>query len=261
MSIHSTAVVSNTAKIDSTVEIGPFSIIEGDVEIGARTIVESHARIGHRSGRVVIGKDNYIQNGAVLGGPPQDLSFDGGDTSLVIGNENRIGEYVSISQGTLKGDGKTRIGNHTLLMAFVHIGHDCQIDDHVVVTNAAQLAGHVEVHKHAFLSGLTGVTQHIRIGRYAFLAAGAFANKDIPPFTIAEGHWARPRVINRIALKRAGFDVETRKHIERAARFILDSSLTIESVCDAVATELPALEEIQYLIEFLRNSPKGIARR
>ena len=261
MSIHPTAIVSDAAIIDPSVEIGPFCIIEGNVEIGARTIVESHARIGHRCGRVVIGTDNYIQNGAVLGGPPQDISYSDDDTSLIIGHHNRIGEYVSINQGTLKGGGTTRVGDKTLLMAFVHVGHDCQVGNQVIITNGTQLAGHVRVDDHALLSGLAGVTQFVHLGRYSFLTAGAFANKDIPPFTIAEGHWARPRAINRIALKRGGFMEDERRNIERAVRLVLNSSLTIDMVVNNIRTQCVSSEAITYLMDFLVNSKTGIARR
>lgn len=261
MSIHPSAIISPAATIDSSAEIGPFCIIEGEVSIGAQTIVESHARIGHRFGKVAIGAANYIQNGAVLGGPPQDVSYKGGDTSLVIGDRNRIGEYVSISQGTEKGGGRTLVGNDVMLMAFVHLGHDCQVGDHVIITNGTQLAGHCRVDDHALLSGLVGVTQFIRLGSYSFLTAGAFANKDIPPFTIAEGHWARPRAVNRVALTRAGFSDATRRNVQTATRILLDSSLTIEDVCQRIRSDCDVDEHIEYILEFLESSRAGVARR
>jgi UDP-N-acetylglucosamine acyltransferase len=261
MSIHPSAIISPVATIDSSAEIGPFCIIEGEVSIGAQTIVDSHARIGHRFGKVEIGAANYIQNGAVLGGPPQDVSYKGGDTSLVIGDRNRIGEYVSISQGTEKGGGRTLVGNDVMLMAFVHLGHDCQVGDHVIITNGTQLAGHCRVDDHALLSGLAGVTQHIRLGSYSFLTAGAFANKDIPPFTIAEGHWARPRAVNRVALSRAGFSAATRRNVQTATRILLDSSLTIEDVCQRIRSDCDVDEHIEYILEFLETSRAGVARR
>lgn len=261
MSIHSSAIISDDATIAADAQIGPFCIIEGNVRIGPRTIVESHARIGHRFGRVEIGADNYIQNGAVLGGPPQDVSYQGGDTSLIIGDRNRIGEYVSISQGTEKGGGATRIADDVMLMAFVHLGHDCAVGRHVIITNGTQLAGHCRVDDHALLSGLAGVTQFIRLGRYSFLTAGAFANKDIAPFTIAEGHWARPRAINRVALKRAGFSDTARRNINAAMRTVLDSSLKIDTVCQRIREQCEVDEHIEYILEFLETSRAGVARR
>jgi UDP-N-acetylglucosamine acyltransferase len=261
MSIHATAIVSRHADVHPSATIGPFCIIEGRVEIGADTVVESHARVGHKFGRVKIGERNYIQNGAVLGGPPQDVSYRDADTALEIGNGNRIGEYVSVSLGTEKGGGRTVIGNDVLLMAFVHLGHDCRIDDHVIITNGTQLAGHVVVEDHALLSGLAGVTQFVRLGRYSFLTAGAFANKDIPPYTIAEGHWAKPRTVNRVGLKRAGFTTAERGNVEQAVRILLDSSLTIETVLERIGSECTVDAPVAHLLESLRSSSRGIARR
>lgn len=252
--------VAAGAEIDPTAEIGPFCVIEGEVEIGAETVIESHARLGSGYGRVRIGARNLIQCGAVLGGPAQDHSFADAHTELVIGSDNRIGEYVSISLGTAKGGGTTRIGNHNLIMAFAHLGHDCQIADHVVITNGTQLAGHIEVEQNALLSGLVGITQYVRIGAYSFLVAGAFANKDILPYTIAEGHWARPRAVNRVGLKRAGFGPAQRSNIERAIRLTLDRSATMEQVQQRIRDECEQDEAIAHLLTFIAESERGVAR-
>jgi len=260
LTIHASAVVSADAEIAADAEIGPFCVIEGDVVIGAGTTVESHARIGSRYGRVRIGSGNLIQCGAVLGGPAQDYSFADAKTELVIGNDNRIGEYVSISLGTSKGGGATRIGDHNFIMAFAHLGHDCQLADHIVITNATQLAGHITVEHHALMSGLVGITQFCRIGAYSFLAAGAFANKDILPFTIAEGHWAVPRAVNRVGLKRAGIGPAERRNIERAIRIALDKSLTMDAVTERIRAECDQDDSISHLLAFIAGSDRGIAR-
>lgn len=260
MSIHPSAVVSASAEIAADADIGPFCVVEGRVRIGAGTVVESHARIGDRHGRVSIGRDNLIQTGAVLGGPPQDVSYAASDTALVIGDRNRIGEYVSISRGTDKGGGVTRIGDDTFIMAFVHLGHDCKVADHVTITNATQLAGHVTVEHHALLSGLAGVSQFTRVGAHAFLTAGAFANKDIAPYTIAEGHWAVPRALNRVGLKRAGFDAAARKNLERAVRLLLDRRLTLAEVVERIGSDCEPGAAITHFVEFLSTSERGVAR-
>jgi UDP-N-acetylglucosamine acyltransferase len=260
LSIHATAVISAEADIAASAEIGPFCVIEGDVAIGAGTVVESHARIGSAYGKVRIGENNLIQCGAVLGGPPQDHSFAEDTTELVIGDENRVGEYVSISLGTLKGGGTTRLGDHNFIMAFAHLGHDCQIADHVVITNATQLAGHVTVEHHALLSGLVGITQFVRIGAYSFLVAGAFANKDIVPYTIAEGHWAVPKAVNRVGLKRAGFDPAARRNIEKAVRFVLDRTATIEEAALLIRAECEHDPAVDHLLAFIESSDRGVAR-
>jgi UDP-N-acetylglucosamine acyltransferase len=260
LSIHATAVVSAEAEIAASAEIGPFCVIAGDVVIGEGTVVESHARIGSAYGRVEIGANNLIQCGAVLGGPAQDHSFRDGPTTLVIGDDNRIGEYVSISLGTQKGGGTTRVGQHNFIMAFTHLGHDCQLADHIVITNATQLAGHITIEHHALLSGLVGITQFVCIGAYSFLVAGAFANKDILPYTIAEGHWATPRAVNRVGLKRAGFDPAQRKNIERGVRIALDTSLTMDEAVNRIRAECEADEAISHLVGFIEKSGRGVAR-
>jgi UDP-N-acetylglucosamine acyltransferase len=260
LAIHATAIVSTQARIAESAEIGPFCVIDGDVEIGVHTVVESHARVGSRYGRVRIGADNLIQSGAVLGGPPQDYSFKEAQTSLEIGTGNRIGEYVSISLGTAKGGGVTRIGDRNFIMAYTHLGHDCRLEDHIVITNGTQLAGHVTVEHHAMLSGLVGVTQFVRLGAYSFLVAGSFANKDIPPYTIAAGHWATPRAVNNVGLKRGGFDAAERKEIASAVRILLDRSLTIAAVAARIEAECAPTPAIQHFIRFLKASKRGVAR-
>jgi UDP-N-acetylglucosamine acyltransferase len=262
LSIHPSVILSDGARISADAEIGPYCVIAGEVEIGAGTVIESNARIGSRCGRVIIGAGNHIQHGAVLGGPPQDRGYQGGAyTELVIGSHNRIGEYASINLGSAKGGGVTRVGDHNFVMAYAHIGHDCQVADHVVIVNGAQLAGHVAIEHHALVSGLVGITQFVRVGAYAFLAAGAFANKDIVPYAIAEGHWATPRAANRVGLTRAGFSAAERRHIETALRFVLDLSLTIDEACAHIAAECERSAPIEHLLAFIRGSERGIARK
>jgi UDP-N-acetylglucosamine acyltransferase len=262
VSIHPSVIVSEGAKIAADAEIGPFCVIVGEVEIGAKTIVESNVRIGSLFGRVKIGAHNHIQHGAVLGGPPQDLGYlaTAAYTTLEIGSHNRIGEFVTINIGTAKGGGVTRVGDRNFIMAYAHVGHDCQLAEHIILVNGAQLAGHVVIEHHVLVSGLVGVTQFVRIGAYSFLAAGAFANKDIVPFTIAEGHWATPRAINRVGLKRAGFDAAERRNIDNAVRLVLDRSLTIEEVTARIESECQPSPQIEHLLTFIKSSNRGIAR-
>ncbi len=261
MSIHASSTIGSRAEISPDAEIGPYCVIEGEVSIGPHTTIESHARIGSRFGKVTIGAHNHIQHGAVLGGPPQDLGYKGGAyTALEIGSHNRIGEFVSINLGTEKGGGVTRIGDHNFIMAYSHIGHDCQLAEHIVIVNGAHFAGHVTIEHHAMVSGLTGVTQYTRLGAYSFLVAGAFANKDIPPFTIAEGHWAAPRATNRVGLKRAGFDAAERRNIDAAVRVLLERELTVEEVVAEIERDCTPSPQIAHLLRFLTTSSRGIAR-
>ncbi len=261
MSIHPTAIVSDRASISPDAEIGPYCVIAGEVSIGAHTVVESHARIGSDFGRVAIGEHNRIQHGAVLGGPAQDLGYDSAAYSeLVIGSHNRIGEFASFNLGTPKGGGTTRVGDHNFIMAYTHIGHDCQLEDHIVITNGAQFAGHVTIEHHAVVSGLTGVTQFTRLGAFSFLVAGAFANKDILPYTIAEGHWATPRAINRVALKRAGIDATERRNLDHAIRVLLERSHTLEEAVARIEQDCSSSPQIAHLIGFIAGTQRGVAR-
>lgn len=260
MKIHPTAIVSERAEVSSEAEIGAFSVLEGDVSVGAHTVIDSHVRIGSRFGQVVLGEHNYVQSGATLGGPPQDWSYEDGQTSLEIGNHNRIGEGASLNLGSRKGGGVTRIGDNTFIMAYAHVGHDCQIADDVVLTNLTQLAGHVEIQRGAILSGLVAVTQFARLGEYSFIAAGAIVNKDILPYTIAEGRWAVPKATNKVGLKRAGQSADEIREIDRAIRFVLRKSVTIDEALDRVHSDCESNPGIEHLVRFIRESDRGIAR-
>jgi UDP-N-acetylglucosamine acyltransferase len=260
LKIHPTAIVSEQARISPLAEIGPYTVIDGEVEIGADTVIESHVRIGSRFGKVVIGEHNFIQSGAALGGPPQDWSYKDSQTSLVIGNHNRIGEDASLNLGSDKGGGVTRVGDNTFIMAYAHVGHDCQIADKVVLTNLSQLAGHVIVERNVVVSGAVGVTQFARLGESSFVAAGAFVNKDILPYTISEGHWATPKATNKVGLKRAGCSAEEIRDIDRAIRFLLRKNLKIEEALQKIHAECGANAYIEHIVEFVKSSERGIAR-
>ncbi len=260
MKIHPTALVSEHAQISSEVEIGPYSVIDGDVEIGAHTIVESHVRIGSRFGTVVIGEHNFIQSGAALGGPPQDWSYKDARTRLELGDHNRIGEGASLNLGSEKGGGVTRVGNNTFIMAYAHVGHDCQIADETVLTNLSQLAGHVLIERGVVVSGAVGVTQFVRLGEYSFVAAGAMVNKDILPYTIAEGHWAVPRATNKVGLKRAGDSADETREVDRAVRFLLRKGLTIDEALEKIDVECSRNTRIEHLVDFINTTDRGIAR-
>ena len=197
----------------------------------------------------------------MLGGPPQDLSYEGGAyTALTIGSHNRIGEFVSMNVGTAKGGGVTRVGDHNFIMAYSHVGHDCQLADHIIIVNGGQFAGHVTIEHHSVVSGVCAVTQFTRLGAYSFLAAGAFANKDIVPYAMAEGHWATPRAINRVGLRRAGIDDQERRNIDTALRLVLDRSMTVEEVTTRIAAECEQSPQIAHFLAFIGSSKRGIAR-
>ncbi len=260
LNIHPTAIVSEEASIAADAEIGPYCVVAGNVEIGARTVVESHARLGSRFGDVAIGRHNHIQSGAVLGGPPQHRDLGDDRTRLVIGDHNRIGEGATLNLGSHSGRGVTSVGNRVFVMAGTHVGHDCRIDDEVVLTNLTQLAGHVEVHRNAVIGGMVAVTQHVRIGEFAFVAARTGVNKDILPYTLAEGRWATPKAVNKIGLRRAGVRTRELANVRRAVRLLLDTSLTVEGALAAIERECEPDEHVRQLADFAASSRRGLAR-
>ena len=260
MSIHPTAIISDEAEIAADATIGPFCVVTGKVRIGAGTVVEAHARIGSPFGEVTIGRENYIQGGAALGGPPQDWTYREAYTRLEIGDHNRIGENATIHLGTAKQEGVTRIGNHTYLMAYTHVAHDCNVQDHALMINLAQLGGHSIVEPRAVVGGIVAVSQFVRIGRLSFTALGAMANKDILPFTIAEGHWAVPKATNKIGMRRAGYEPDEIREVDRAVRILLDRRLTIAEAIERVRENGEPGPAVSQLLEFAATSKRGLAR-
>ena len=156
-------------------------------------------------GNVTIGCRNHLYPGVVIGGEPQDISYRGADTKVVIGDDNIIRECVTINRATEKEDGVTRVGNHNFLMACCHVAHDCQLGDHIIIANGTLLGGHVHVHDHASLSGAVAVHHFATIGSYSFVAGVSAVRHDVPPYMLVEGYPARPRCINAVGLKRNNF--------------------------------------------------------
>lgn len=260
MAIHPSAVIGSGVELHPDVEVGPFVVIKGRVRIGKGTRIEPFANIGSEAGIVEIGESNHILSGASIGTPPQDLSFKGEATRLEIGNNNIIREFVTINLGTTKGGGLTKIGNNCMLMAYVHVAHDCMLSDHVVVANSTQFAGHVVVEDRVRIGGMVGITQFTRIGRHAYIAGDAKINKDIPPFTIAEGAWARVRACNKVGMERAGFAKEEVEKVKRAIRFLIMGDRTLEEAMKKIEAECLPSESVTHLTQFIRSSEAGIAR-
>ena len=229
--IHSTALVEPGAQIGADVEIGPFSVIGPQAMIGEKTIVQSHVVI---EGNVAIGTDNFVGHGAIIGAPPQDLSFSlERNTKVEIGNDNVIREYCTIHRGSPEGS-VTKIGNKNFLMAGAHIGHNCEIGTNVIIANNCLLAGHVRVDDGAFLGGGSTFHQHMHVGRLVMVQGSSAFGKDLPPFVIAA---ERNSVfgVNVIGLKRAGFSVQDRDEIKNAFKLLYTSGLNISQVLEKAA--------------------------
>ena len=260
MSIHPTALIDSTVKLGKNVSVGPYSIIQGQVEIGEGSIIESHVVIGCKTGVVKIGKNNRFSAGAVVGGPPQDLKYKGEATQLVMGDNNFIREFVTVNLGTPTGGGITQIGSNCLLMAYVHIAHDCHIGNNVVIANTTNLAGHVTIEDFVRVGGVCAFNQFVKIGKFAFIAGDSAVNKDILPFSMAQGKYAVCRATNSVGLERAGFAKEEVDNIYRAIRMILKGSRTLEEAVKDIEAECTPSDNIQYLLSFIKNSERGIAR-
>lgn len=253
--IHSTAIIDPAAQLGRNVEIGPYSIIGADVVIGDDCIIGPHVVL---RGPTVLGRNNRIFQFASVGEDCQDKKFKGEPTQLVIGDNNIIREFVTIHRGTTQDQGITRIGSDNLLMAYVHVAHDCVVGDHVILANNTTLAGHVHVGDWAILGGFTGVHQFCHIGAHAFTAVNSVVVQDIPPYIMAQGHNAVPRTINSEGLKRRGFSAEQISTIKRAFKILYRQGHTVSEAVEKMA-ELQAAE-LQPLIDFVQQSARGIIR-
>jgi UDP-N-acetylglucosamine acyltransferase len=254
--IHPTAVISRDAEIADDVDIGPYCIIDGEVRIKKGTRLLSHIVI---QGNTEIGEDCVISPFASIGGPPQDITYRGEDTRVVIGKGNIIKEYVTINRGTPHGGGVTTIGDNNFLMAYVHIAHDCKVGNHVIMANCATLAGHVEVNDAVIFGGLCAVHQFCRIGKYAFISGLTGVPKDIPPFIIAAGNRAKPYGLNVVGLERHNFSKDEVSKLKRAYRVLFRSSLPLSTSLKIIKDELDG-DNIKELIDFISSSKRGICR-
>jgi UDP-N-acetylglucosamine acyltransferase len=256
--IHPTAIIDPKAEIDGEVEIGPYSIIEKDVSIGKGTKIGPHVVL--REG-THIGKRCQIFQFASIGEAPQFSGYKGEKTSLQIGDHNVIREFVTLHRGTIKGEGKTVIGNENFIMAYSHIAHDCQIGNQVVMANGATLAGHILIEDFAIIGGLSAIHQFCRVGAYAIIGGLSGVLMDIPPYTKAQGDRAKLFGLNTVGLKRANFSEETLKALKKAYRIIFRSSLTLEKAMKKVGEdEISQAPEVQHLLQFIQHSKRGISR-
>lgn len=257
MKIHETAIIAHGAQLEEGVEIGPYSIIGADVRIGKNTVIGPHTVIDDYT---QIGEKCRIFQFCSIGAPPQDLKFSGEKTRVVIGNFNTIREFVTIHRSTTADIGVTIMGNHNLIMAYCHVAHNCKLGNHVIMSNAATLAGHVHVEDYAIISGLTGVHQFCRVGAHCMIGGCSAAVKDIPPYTIAQGNHAKLYGLNLIGLKRRNFPEKTIKAISDAYRIVFRSKLLLEDAIKKAESEVEDLPEVRHFIKFIKESERGICR-
>lgn len=255
--IDSRADIAPSARIADGVSIGPWAIIGPDVEIGEGTWIGPHAFI---KGPTKIGRNNKIYQFASVGEDSQDKKYNGEETFLEIGDNNVIREFCTINRGNLQHGGITKIGNDNLLMAYVHVAHDCIIGNNTVFANNASLAGHVIVKDHVILSGFAGIHQFCVLGEHSFVAKATIVSKDVLPFVLVSGHEAKACGLNLVGLKRRGFSAETINLLKRAYKIIYRNGLTVAQAVEelqGLASESP---EVKMMLDALQESSRGIVR-
>jgi len=258
MSIHPTAIVDPSAKVPASCSIGPYCVISADVEMGERCQLVSHVVVG---GPTRLGSDNQIYPFAVVGGDPQDVTYNGEQTRLEIGDRNMIREYVTITRGTLKGGGITRVGNDTLIMAYTHIGHDSVIGDHAMLINGATLAGHVTVEEWAVVGALCPVHQFVRIGAHAYIGGGTTITQDVLPYSMTSAERdTHAFMLNRVGLQRRGFSKERIASLHHAFKVLLASKLNTSQALQKLRAEGELGDDVESLVRFIETSQRGVIK-
>jgi len=255
--IHQTAIISPNAKIGNNVKIGPFSIISDDVEIGDNTLIYNNVVLENGAR---IGKDCKLFPFSVISTDPQDLKYNGEPTFAYIGDRTVVREYATINRGTTA-TGKTTVGSDTLIMAYSHVAHDCEIGNNVVISNSTQLAGHVVIGDWVIIGGVVKVTQFTHVGKHSFLGADCKITKDVAPFTLIGREPAQVEGINKVGLKRRGFTTEDIDEIQDFYDLLIFSGLNNSDGIEKFRKSRDVVSEnVEYCINFIKNSKKGILR-
>jgi UDP-N-acetylglucosamine acyltransferase len=254
--VHPTAVVHPKARIGDECEIGPYCVIGEHVTLGPRCRLHSHVVI---DGHTTLGAENEIFPFACIGLKTQDLKWKGGITRTHIGDRNTFRECVTINSAT--GDGEvTTVGSHNHILAYSHVAHNCTLGNHIVMSNVATLAGHITVEDHAVVGGVAAVHQFCRIGKMSIIGGCSKVVQDVPPFMIADGNPAETRAVNKVGLERNGVAEETQAALRQAHKILFRSGLTIPNALAQIEKDLPALPELQHLVQFVRTSQRGVTK-
>ncbi|MFC5625319.1 acyl-ACP--UDP-N-acetylglucosamine O-acyltransferase [Algoriphagus winogradskyi] len=244
------------ATIGKNVHIDPFTMIGENVTIGDNTWIGPNVTIFSGAS---IGKNCKIFPGAVIAGIPQDLKFQGEDSTVMIGDNTTIRECVTISRGTVEKQ-TTVIGSHCLLMAYVHVAHDCVIGSHVIIANSVQIAGHVSIDDWAIVGGSSAVHQFVKIGMHAMVSGGSLVRKDVPPFTKAAREPLSYAGVNSLGLRRRGFSSESISHIQEVYRYLFLNSMNNSRALEEIEVNLPATKERDEILNFIRSSERGVMK-
>ena len=248
-SIHPTAVINDHAQLHPTVRVEPYAVIGSQVTIGANTVVGSHAII---DGLTTIGRDNQIFPGAAIGLEPQDLKYKGANSQVIIGDRNRIREYVTINRATNEGEA-TVLGDDNLLMAYSHVGHNCIIGNEVIIANSVAIAGHVHVESMAIISGVLGIHQFVHIGKMAMVGGMSRISRDVPPYMMVEGNPAKVRSLNFTGLKRRGFSVDEIRQLKKAFGYLYLKKMSVKDAMTQIDL-LAGDRHVRHLQEFIQLS-------
>jgi len=255
--LHPTAIVEEGSDLADDIEIGPFSIIHSGARIGPGNVLESHVVI---HSNVTIGENNRFHQGCAIGDLPQDLSYNGEPTKVVIGDDNVFREFCTVHRGTDNGRRETVIGNSNYFMAYSHIAHDCIVGDFTLFGNAGSLAGHAVVEDHATVGPFSGVHQFCRVGAHGWIGAYSVVTKDVLPYSKTVGNRARIFGPNLLGLQRKGFSPEAIRGIRRAYRLLFQSKLNTTQALEKIEEEITGLPEVDYMVQFIRSSKRGIIK-
>jgi len=258
MSIHPTAIVDPSAKIPASCDIGPYCIVHAGVELGEHCELVANVVLG---GPSRLGSHNKIYPFAALGMDPQDITYAGEPTRLEVGDHNVIREYVTITRGTAKGGGVTRVGSYTLIMAYAHVGHDCVIGDHSMLINAATLAGHVAVEEWAVVGALCPVHQYVRIGAHSYIGGGTTITQDVLPYSMTSAEReTHAYMLNKVGLQRRGFSTERIAALHHAFKVLLASKLNTSQAVEKLRSQGAQGEDVEALLKFIESSQRGIIK-
>ena len=254
--IHPTAVIQEGARIGEDCRIGPYCVIGPNVILGTGCELHSHVVI---DGHTEIGSENTFYPFASIGLRTQDLKWDGGTTWTRVGSDNTFREYVTIHSATADG-GATVIGSHNNLLAYTHVAHDCQLGDHIIMSNVGTLAGHVIVEDCAIVGGLAAVHQFCRIGTMSIIGGCSKVVQDVPPYMMLDGNPAATRTLNKEGLKRNGVNEDTQKSMRQAYRILFRSEQTFTNAVKQVRADVATSPELEHLLAFIESSERGIAK-
>ena len=252
--IHPTAIVDAKAQLGKNVSVGPFAIIEADVEIGDGTTIASNALIADGAR---IGRNCRIHNGAVIATLPQDLKFGGEKTTFEIGDNTTVREFCTLNRGTVD-RGKSSIGANCLLMAYVHVGHDCDIGDNVILANTIQIGGHVHIEDWAIIGGMVGIHQFCHVGQHCMVGGGFRITKDVPPYVLAMREPLRFAGLNSVGLRRRGFKPEVMAALKKTYRILYRSNLNVSQAVARIKEDVEMLPEVENVVRFIEEAERGL---